>query len=159
MPDLPTDLRRALGEALQEFSPSHLAQSVAQLIERYRSGQVPAAAILNSDLDVAAYAAYRMPATFAAVRAAMGAMARATPAFAPKTQLDLGGGTGAAAWAATELWPSLAELTIVEQEKKVIDFGRGLADHALSPAMRVASWTLADAPTFKLLVRADLVTI
>src|SRR5688500_5078909 len=114
MPELPEELRRALGDALQELSPSQLTQSVAGLIERYHSGQVRAAPILASDLDVAAYAAYRMPATFAAVRAAMEALACAMPAFAPKIQLDLGGGTGAAVWAATELWSSLTELIVVE---------------------------------------------
>ena len=159
MTALPEELRLALGEALQGFSPSQLAQSVAGLIERYRSGHVPDAPILTSDLDVAAYAAYRMPATFAAVRAAMEALARAVPTFGPQTQLDLGGGTGAAAWAASGLWPSLTGLTVVEREKKVIGFGRMLADRALSPGMRAASWTEADASTFKLPVRADLVTI
>src|SRR4051812_34166531 len=105
--ELPADLRAGLVAESGAASEEQLAQSVGRLIEAYRSGRPASAPILSSRVDVAAYAAYRMPATFAAVRSALDQLAAAYPGFAPRTQLDLGGGTGAAAWAAADAFASL----------------------------------------------------
>ncbi|WP_344289810.1 small ribosomal subunit Rsm22 family protein, partial [Streptomyces synnematoformans] len=67
-----------------------------RLVAGYRAG-APAQALPDRD-DVAAYAAYRMPATFQAVRAALRALAGAAPGWEPDGHLDVGGGTGAAVW-------------------------------------------------------------
>jgi ribosomal protein RSM22 (predicted rRNA methylase) len=47
-----------------------------------------------------------MPATYAAVRAALDALRARTGDWAPATHLDLGGGTGAATWAVAATWQS-----------------------------------------------------
>src|SRR4051812_9743684 len=99
-----------------------LRLSVAKLIEAYRSERVPTAPIMGSPTDVAAYAAYRMPATFAAVRKALESLD-----LAPETQLDLGGGTGAAAWAAAAVFDSLVDITVVDQVGGALMFGAELA--------------------------------
>ncbi len=52
-----------------------MTEAVAWLIDRYRGDAAGAEPILRSDLDVAAYAAYRMSATYAAVRSALGQFA------------------------------------------------------------------------------------
>jgi ribosomal protein RSM22 (predicted rRNA methylase) len=73
------------------------------------------------------------------------------PDFRPATQLDVGGGTGAAIWAATTVWPSLRQLTLIERDPAVIAFGQGLAAAAVHPAVRNATWR-------KSAIRADLTT-
>jgi ribosomal protein RSM22 (predicted rRNA methylase) len=75
-----------------------------------------------------AYAATRMPATYAAVSAALRALAVAMPTFAPTSQLDAGAGTGAALWAASERWPSLRSATLLERELAMIALGQRLAE-------------------------------
>src|SRR5215813_3839909 len=106
MADLPDELRAALSDRLSGERGDRLRAAVVRLMAAYRPeaagtgtgpsatrpGRVDTAPILSGPAEIAAYAAYRMPATYAAVRAAL--PAGPTPA----SLLDLGGGTGAAAW-------------------------------------------------------------
>lgn len=160
MAELPGDLSAALDEALSGADPAALSRSVQKLIHRYRDGFDPAERmVLASAADVAAYAAYRMPATYAAVVAALERSAELLPGFSPRTHVDVGAGTGAAVWAAAEVWPSIAETTVLEQAPEAISFGRRLAGRADSPAVRDARWrrTVIAGPVRR--PAADLVTM
>jgi ribosomal protein RSM22 (predicted rRNA methylase) len=75
---------------------------------------------------VAAYLAYRAPATFAAAAAAFRHVAAQRPEWQPRSLLDVGAGPGVATWAAVEIWPSLSGLTLVEVEPAMIAAGREL---------------------------------
>jgi ribosomal protein RSM22 (predicted rRNA methylase) len=153
VPDLPDDLRTALAATVTGG-----VGDANRLIARYREDRPADAPILRDDADVAAYAGYRMPATFAAVRAALSAVAAAAPRFGPVSQVDLGGGTGAAVWAAAAVWPSLRTATVLEQSPHAIAFGRALARRAAAPAVRHAMWERVDLRLAELR-RADLVTV
>src|SRR5947207_7141847 len=109
-------------------------------MEQYRTGPPAAAPILASDLDVAAYAAYRMPATFAATRGALGQLRAVLPGFRPARLVDVGGGTGAAAWAATDAFPGLATVAVLDQVPGALALGERLARSSTSPALRAAQW-------------------
>ena len=63
--ELPKDLRDALDTAVAGIAVRDLAAAVERLIGQYRAGGEPTEPILRSGAEVAAYAAYRMPATFA----------------------------------------------------------------------------------------------
>jgi ribosomal protein RSM22 (predicted rRNA methylase) len=154
MADLPEPLRYALAARLAGLPIESLRSSVNRLIEAYRSGATPTAPILSRPSDVAAYAAYRMPATFSAVRAALAACDVPVP---PATLLDLGGGTGAAAWAAVDRWPQIEQITVIDQVRDALDLGAGLAAESPSPALRAASWLTQ--PLGGTVPPADLVTI
>src|SRR5262252_6056802 len=97
MADLPEELRLALARDVADVPTDRLRAAVSRLVAAYRSGTPPEAPVLAGSVEAAAYAAYRMPATYAAVRAAL---AQVPDGFAPRALADLGGGTGAAAWAA-----------------------------------------------------------
>ncbi|GAA0396854.1 small ribosomal subunit Rsm22 family protein [Microbispora corallina] len=139
---LPGDLNDALDSLLAGFSQRELTRAVERLVGRYRGGV--AGPVMRSPVDVAAYAAYRMPATYAAASAAMRQAALAAPGFLPRTLADAGGGTGAAAWAATGIWPGIEAIEITERDPAVIAAGRRLAAGAGSAALRGASWHRAD---------------
>jgi ribosomal protein RSM22 (predicted rRNA methylase) len=158
MADLPDDLRQALTTAVSGAVDAALTASVGRLIDQYRSGAVPRSPILRSAAEAAAYAVYRMPATFMAARSALRQVAAVAPEFAPRTQLDLGGGTGAAVWAATGVWPTLAAVTVVEQSAEAIALGRRLAGSGAAPALRSATWLTSALDTADL-PPADLVTV
>ena len=96
------ELRRALAALVDGLPPRQAAGAVERLMNGYRHGE--AAPVLRDRADVVAYAAYRMPATFAAVVAALDAFASRTGEWRPESHLDVGGGTGAAVWAAAEVW-------------------------------------------------------
>ena len=106
---------------------------------------------------MAAYLAYRAPATFAAAAAVFRQVARQRPGWAPRSLLDVGAGPGVAAWAAVEAWPSLTELTLVEVEPEMLAAGRELLPAATwvagglaaarGPAdLVVASYVLGELP-------------
>ncbi len=137
------DLRRALDEALEAIPPASLSDAVHELSQRYRSeyatGQTR---FTRSWDDVAAYAAYRLPATFGALCAVFGSTRDRRPSWQPRRLLDVGAGPGTAIWAAVETWMSLEELTLIERDQRMIQFGQRLALRSETSAIRAASWKL-----------------
>ncbi|MBM7173896.1 rRNA methyltransferase, partial [Streptomyces sp. G44] len=80
MNDSPAEiLSGALARALDGVPPTQAARAVDRLIGSYRGHTPTDAPILRDRADVAAYAAYRMPATFEAGRSALAALADAAP--------------------------------------------------------------------------------
>jgi ribosomal protein RSM22 (predicted rRNA methylase) len=125
---LTAPLPRALEQAIEERvgSGGALAATRADLTRRYRD-TARTGPVARSREDVLAYAAARLPATYAAMRIALGELALRAPSFAPVTQLDLGAGPGAAVWAARDVWPSLERAVAVEPEHAMAELGRELA--------------------------------
>ncbi len=134
------DLDAALDAVLG--SGAELAPAVAALSAAYRSGRRPGA-VLGTEAAARAYAAFRMPATFAAVRAAL----RAAPGLRPATLLDVGGGTGAAVWAAAAVFPSLRTAQVLDGSTAALGLGRTLAAGAADPVLAGTTWTHARWPT------------
>ncbi|MFJ8915538.1 small ribosomal subunit Rsm22 family protein [Amycolatopsis sp. NPDC102389] len=156
---LPETLRSALDEELGKYPQNRLTQSVERLSTRYRENAPASAPILSTEADIAAYAGYRMPATYAAVHAVLAEAALRAPGFAPRTQIDIGGGTGAAIWAAADVWPSLEESTVVEQVPGAIALGRRLAENAGDKAVRGSTWRRGLIDPSAPAPEADLVTL
>lgn len=143
--DLRTDLRLALDAELGRVTPQRLARATAALVERYRSGQPGADGVfLESVEDIAAYAAYRMPATFAAIAAALTQLRDQWPWEEPRSLLDVGAGPGTALWAAQAVWPSLERALLLERDERLIAVGRRLATRANAAVIREARWQVAD---------------
>jgi len=157
--DLPAALRSALAAAASQYPPPVVASTTARLIDRYQQGD-PAAAepILRSTTDAVAYATYRMPATYAAVRSALAELHSVAPDFAPRVHLDLGGGTGAAVWAVADVWPDRLAHTVWEHVDMVAQLGRRLAASATT-TLRYTDWHHRDITEPTPLPNADLVTV
>ncbi|MET7766472.1 small ribosomal subunit Rsm22 family protein [Streptomyces sp. NPDC005393] len=159
----PTDetLRTALAGPLDGLPPRQAAQAVDRLIANYRGRTPTDAPVLRDRSDVAAYAAYRMPATFEAVRAALTAFRAQAPAWTPATHIDIGGGTGAASWAVAASWPEGTHTTtVLDWAEPALALGRELTRHAASDALRGARWrrqTIGDG--LALPDATDLVTV
>lgn len=134
------ELRDVLAEALAGHRVEALAGRVARLIEAYRSGSVPASVILDDPVTVAAYAAYRMPATVAALSAVLEQAADAVPSLRVRRLVDLGGGTGAAGWAVAAWAPELAQVDVLEQSEPARALGAGLATASTVAALRESRW-------------------
>lgn len=98
---------------------------------------------MESREDAAAYAATRMPATYAAVRAALAEAAKGLPGFSPRTLLDAGAGPGTASWAAFSVWPVLGGITLLEREPSMIELGKRLMRGAREP-LSSSEWKQAD---------------
>ncbi|MGW4180956.1 small ribosomal subunit Rsm22 family protein, partial [Streptomyces albidoflavus] len=149
-PQAPAEaLRATLAELVDGLPPRQAAQATARLIANYRGATPTDAPVLRDRSDVVAYAAYRMPATFEADRAALGALADAVPQWTPSGHTDIGGGTGAAVWAAADIWPDPADgaaprpVTVLDWAEPALALGRELAARAPSAALRDARWRRA----------------
>ncbi|MFF3674963.1 small ribosomal subunit Rsm22 family protein [Streptomyces sp. NPDC002120] len=152
-------LRRTLGGLLDGLPPKQAAAAVERLIASYR-GQTPTnAPVLRDRSDVAAYAAYRMPATFEAVRAALDGLAGAAPGWAPASHVDVGGGTGAATWAVDATWDGPRQTTVLDWADPALKLGQELARASASPVLRAADWRRAVIGSGLSLPEADLVTV
>ncbi|WP_236245262.1 small ribosomal subunit Rsm22 family protein [Streptomyces sp. CC210A] len=152
---LPDALRAALAGLLDGLPPTRAAQAVDRLIASYRGTTPTDAPVLRDRADVAAYAAYRMPATFEAVRAALAALREAAPDWAPGTHTDVGGGTGAATWAVAEAWGGAARSTVLDWAEPALALGRELA----AGAGPDAQWRRARIGAALTLEATDLVTV
>ncbi|WP_405493444.1 small ribosomal subunit Rsm22 family protein [Streptomyces sp. NBC_00096] len=152
-------LRSALAGLLDGLPPKQATAAVDRLIANYR-GQTPTnAPVLRDRSDVAAYAAYRMPATFEAVRSALDALAEAAPDWSPASHVDVGGGTGAAAWAVDATWDGPRETAVLDWADPALVLGKELAAASSSPALRGAEWRRTVIGAGLTLPAADLVTV
>jgi ribosomal protein RSM22 (predicted rRNA methylase) len=133
-------LREAIEAGIAGRRPAMLTARAGHLMAAYRSGELPGKPIIASGDDAAAYAAYRMPATVAAAAAAVAQMRESLPGWAPVSLLDVGAGTGAAAWGAEEELPSIGSVTLLEQSAEAISLGRAILAGSGSAALRKADW-------------------
>ncbi|MET9800670.1 small ribosomal subunit Rsm22 family protein [Streptomyces sp. NPDC006368] len=152
-------LRDALAGLLDGLPPTKAAQAVDRLIASYRGTTPTDAPVLRDRSDVVAYAAYRMPATFEAVRAAVGALRDVAPEWVPGTHTDIGGGTGAASWAVAEAWDSAAATTVLDWAEPALALGRELAAASGVPGLTGARWQRSRISTALRVESSDLVTV
>ncbi|MEU6812365.1 small ribosomal subunit Rsm22 family protein [Streptomyces sp. NPDC046831] len=150
-------LRTALAGLLDGLPPRQAAGAVERLIASYRGSTPTDAPILRDRADVAAYAAYRMPATFEAVRSALEAFADAAPGWVPAGHVDVGGGTGAATWAVSATWDGTRPVTVLDWAEPALALGREIA--AANPALTDARWQRARIGAALSLDETDLVTV
>ncbi|MGP4001682.1 small ribosomal subunit Rsm22 family protein [Streptomyces sp. 8N706] len=158
---VPEALRTALARLLDGLPPRQAARAVERLIADYRGRTPTDAPVLRDRSDVAAYAAYRMPATFEAVRSALGAFRELVPEWSPASHADVGGGTGAATWAVAATWPEgERRTTVLDWSEPALTVGRQLAEDSGHPAMRNVRWhrrTIGGGPALS--DDTDLVTV
>ncbi|MFJ3771020.1 small ribosomal subunit Rsm22 family protein [Streptomyces sp. NPDC090075] len=151
-------LRATLSAVLDGLPPKQAASAVERLIASYRGATPTDAPILRDRADVVAYAAYRMPATFEAVRSALDAFADAVPeGWVPGSHVDVGGGTGAATWAVTDTWAGERPVTVLDWAEPALALGRELA--AANPALRDAKWQRSRIGAALTIESTDLVTV
>ncbi len=136
-------LRTVLAGLLDGLPPKQATQAVERLIANYRGRTPTHTPVLRDRSDVVAYAAYRMPATFEAVRSALEAFRDRLPDFSPASHVDVGGGTGAATWAVAAAWAGEERrTTVLDWAEPALALGAELAGAAADaePTLRAARW-------------------
>ncbi|MCQ2518677.1 MAG: small ribosomal subunit Rsm22 family protein [Lachnospiraceae bacterium] len=152
--DMPIGLRSAIETAAAEFNFAQLKDAARTLTERYKSESGQGKRLVTKELETAAYAAVRMPATFGAVSSAL---SYAFELFDGEIEsvLDVGAGTGAASFAALSVLDTDLKITCIEREQSMIDFGRKIASSDISFAK--AKWIQKDFSKAEISEKADLV--
>jgi ribosomal protein RSM22 (predicted rRNA methylase) len=105
---LPDSVRRAIDERADAVGFAALARAAAEMSEAYRQGRPVR---LGGEERAAAYLVTRMPATYAAAARVL----RELAGWGIASVLDAGAGTGAAALAASGIFPG-ASLTLIERD-------------------------------------------
>lgn len=154
--ELPAALRAAVDQMLSGEPLEKLAKASALLSDRYRREVRDGRFHIDDALAAKAYLATRLPATFAAVRAALAMVEDVAPDFAPESLIDLGCGPGTALWAATDTWPSLASAEMVEASGAIRSVGEKLAASSQVKSHWQAGDVTAKIPALQ---PADLVTL
>lgn len=139
--ELPSELRHAIARETEGLGALALERASAELTGGYRSEAAPARLTPAQRL---AYAAVRLPATFAAVHAALVELRARRPQGRVERLLDVGAGPGTVAWAAACVFEELREVVCVERDPGLAALGQRLAAGAPQPALRAARWVEAD---------------
>ena len=151
-------LPAALDAVLDGLPADPLRRATASLIEAYRSGAPPTAQVLRDPATAAAYAAYRMPATHAAVSRALRHAIQLAPSLDVRTLVDVGGGTGAATWAVAEAFPVLERATVMDGSADALALGARIGRHG-PPAVATTTWTRTTLGAGATLPPADLAVV
>ena len=123
--DMPAWITSSLAERLEGVSRSDLSQRALRISETYRGGGNSSR--IDHALDAVAYVTARMPATYAATRAAFSHIAEMAPDFTPASVFDAGAGPGTATWAAFQAWPSLRRAHLLDRNETMLGIARDLA--------------------------------
>jgi ribosomal protein RSM22 (predicted rRNA methylase) len=155
--ELPPALRQGVDQILHGIPTADLRRAADLLSQRYRAEVRDGHFHLANDLATRAYLATRLPATYAAIRASLSAIAEMRPDWQPQSLVDIGSGPGSALWAACDQWPSIEKATMVEACDPIRRVGEQLAQHI---GLRRTVWLPANiSSALPALVSADLVTL
>jgi len=152
--ELPIALRQAIESLASQYDTRALSDHVRALTRRYTEESGAGRRLLTADAEAAAYSAVRMPATFAAVSAAL-RWADECCDVHPRTLLDVGAGTGAGSWAVNEIY-ALEKITCLERESAMRKAGQHLMQSG-DDVLRAAEWQDFDLTHEKPLPSADMV--
>ena len=142
---LPQDLQTAIERVMGNQAGVRERETAKEISDRYRDKRRDRAEqMVATTAAAAAYAATRMPATWAAICSAMEQVAALCPHWRPETLLDVGAGTGAAVWAASLNWPELSAAWLAERSEAMTHMGQTLANCASHDVVRQAHWIKAD---------------
>ncbi|HEU0025594.1 MAG TPA: small ribosomal subunit Rsm22 family protein [Ktedonobacterales bacterium] len=142
--ELPEALRLAIIETAERQPHQTLERAAANLSAAYRADDgANTTHAMDSPAAVAAYAVTRLPATYAALAAALSEARARLPRWEPRALLDAGAGPGVSAWAASAVWPSLRHATLLERDQRMIALGTELLAASPPGALQVA-WRQVD---------------
>jgi ribosomal protein RSM22 (predicted rRNA methylase) len=142
----PEELRRAIDLQVEHTPAPAMASAANEISAAYRKSEF-ASTPLKSAAHRLAYLQVRIPATYAACRHVFAKTREMLPDFQPKSLLDLGAGPGTAAWAATEYFPAIEKVSLVERDVELLQIGKTLAAESSHPGLHNAHWTSADLRT------------
>jgi ribosomal protein RSM22 (predicted rRNA methylase) len=152
---LPAPVRQALAELLDGRSRRDLTGRAQAITEQYREHSGSHGVIL-AEGDAIAYAAARMPATYAAMVHALQQLALVAPGLQPQSLMDAGCGPGTAAIAALEVYPVLQSLELFDRNKPFLAIARRLLQTSVGG--RTITFSTRDITLIDSLPSADIVT-
>jgi len=156
--ELPPDLAAAL-ESLAEGVPGRQIAERAQAISAHYRQDRPSHGVIEGELDAIAYALTRLPATYAAVSAALAAMLERAPDFRPASVADVGCGPATASLAALSTFDSIETLDLIDGNAAMLELARRLLPSGAPTAtLRQADLRAVDPAAADLVIAAYVLT-
>ena len=121
--ELPISLKHIIEEKAGELDTKKLIAASKSITDKYKNDSGKGKRLVSDNAETVVYSVVRMPATFGAVSSAL-KWTREHFHEEISTVLDVGAGTGAAGWAASEVFPEMEKLTALEREENMIALGK-----------------------------------
>ena len=154
--ELPNELKNIIENELEAINIKELQKNAENISLKYRDEiQKKGKRLVTEDVEAITYSAVRMPATYSAVYTAL----KNTLEISNEkigSLLDVGAGTGAGSWAANEML-QLQQITCIEREDAMINFGRKLMEKSENNILKNAKWEKCDLIANEIPYKADLV--
>ena len=154
--ELPHALRSAIESMADGVSRAKLTDAAEKTSERYREGLGRGTRLVTTDIEAAAYAAARMPATYGAVHTALEYALERLDVPGRLTLTDVGAGTGAGSWAAADVL-ELDKVTCLERERAMREVGSVLMQESDDEAISDAAWKEFDLTGSAPIEKSDVV--
>ena len=135
---LPKSLADGIESLIEGRDLKAIRRAAEELSRNYRAERPQIA--LGTPEHRLAYLLVRSPATYAAVFAVLKEVRERVGKV--RSVLDLGAGPGTAAWTATEVFPELERVTLIERDPEMASLGKRLA--AGHEVLRRAEWITSD---------------
>ena len=139
-----SELQQAIERVTAGVDLKVLENAAQELSLRYRERTPNQKQFMKTEAHRAAYAIFRMPATYAAVHRVLCETKKWLPELKVETLLDLGSGPGTVLWAASQVWPELKKCTLLEMDKDLIALAQKLAKESTSSVVQGAAWEQKD---------------
>lgn len=152
--ELPNILRVELDRLAEGNKVARLKEASASLTEKYKNESGQGKRLVTTELEATAYSLVRMPATYGSVYSTL-KYAFENIDDEIRSVLDVGAGTGACAWAITELLDDEIDITCLEREDAMIAVGKKLASE--NPLLNRIRWVKSDFVTANVSGAYDLV--
>ena len=153
--ELPIELRLEIESKLEKIDKKNLQEHAQNISLKYRNESGQGKRLLTKQEEAISYAAVRMPATYGAIYTSI---KNTLQIYFPeiKTLLDVGSGTGAGSWAASNLL-NLDKITCLEREDVMINLGKSLIEVSNDECIKNAQWKQTDLVNENIEDTADLV--
>ena len=125
--DIPEELKENINKLLKENQINKVLEEAKIISDRYRNNRDLGKKLLTKETEAVSYAISRMPATYAAVSAVLEQTLENYNEDI-KNALDIGAGTGAAAWAINEK-TAVNDIKCLEREECMISIGKKLMEN------------------------------
>lgn len=156
---LPHNLQQAVEAEIEQFGFHDVLEAREELTDRYRQRTKKKNEFMTTEAHHLAYAAARLPATYAVVRHVLEELLRRRPDASVKSLCDLGSGPGTVLWAAHDLFPEVAEIRLYEKDTALAALGKRLCAYESSFNNRNIDRVSGDLRDLRELPSADLVVL
>ena len=139
--ELPINLKQEIEKILQDTKQKELKEISENITKTYKNKTATGKKLVTKKEEIITYANVRMPATYGAVYSAIEHTMELIDCEL-KSLIDVGSGTGAAPWAASEVL-DIQDITCYEREEEMISLGKKLMK-AADTNLQNAKWIKLD---------------